>query len=347
VKEMQSGATFRELFQQYQQEEPSFVPLTNDLLFHKVFTGNQEALAWLLSSLLNLPREEITDIEILNPIDFGDQTDSRQTIVDLKVRLNRGSYILVEIQVRRFPFWTNRTLVYASKQIADQVSGQNFKYDQIQQVIQISIMNYSLFPDHRQFFGRYSLKDDSGYEYTDRLQFLVMDLTARELATERDKKQGLVEWGKAFSATTWEEVERVQAPGIQEVKKAMTFIMSQPTERERVFARQMAVWDMNTLLQDAERRGADQERVKAEEAVQQEKKKAEEAVQQEKKKAEKAVLQEKKKAEEAVQQEKKKAEDQQKMIVQRMHERGAVPEEIAAIMNQDLNTVKQWLLEKS
>jgi len=161
-----------------------------------------------------------------------------------------------------------------------------------------------------------------------------MDLTARELATELDKKQGLVEWGKAFSATTWEEVERVQAPGIQEVKKAMTFIMSQPTERERVFARQMAVWDMNTLLQDAERRGADQERVKAEEAVLQEKKKAE-----------KAIL-EKKKAEEAIFQEKKKAEDQQKMIVQRMHERGAVPEEIAAIMNQDLNTVKQWLLEK-
>ena len=183
-----------------------------------------------------------------------------------------------------------------------------------------------------------------------------MDLTARELATERDKKQGLVEWGKAFSATTWEEVERVQAPGIQEVKKAMTFIMSQPTERERVFARQMAVWDMNTLLQDAERRGADQERVKAEEAMQQEKKKAEKAVLQEKKKAEEAVLQEKKKAEkailekkkaeEAVFQEKKKAEDQQKMIVQRMHDRGAVPEEIAAIMNQDLNTVKQWLLEK-
>ena len=35
----------------------------------------------------------------------------------------------------------------------------------------------------------------------------------------------------------------------------MTFIMSQPTERDKIFARQMAIWDHNSLISDAEQRG--------------------------------------------------------------------------------------------
>ena len=42
-----------------------YVPLTNDLLFHMVFTKNEKALRSLLSCLLNIPEEKMGRIEIL------------------------------------------------------------------------------------------------------------------------------------------------------------------------------------------------------------------------------------------------------------------------------------------
>lgn len=49
-------------------QEPEYVALTNDLLFHMVFTMNELALKSLLSSLLSMPEEQIQKIEILNPM---------------------------------------------------------------------------------------------------------------------------------------------------------------------------------------------------------------------------------------------------------------------------------------
>ena len=75
-------------------------------------------------------------------------------------------------------------------------------------VIQISIMDHSLFPDHKKFFNEYIPRDKEGYPYTDKLKFLVMDLTQIEEASQEQKDQGLVEWAKAFRANSWEEVNR-------------------------------------------------------------------------------------------------------------------------------------------
>ena len=313
--------TFRELFQQYDQEEPEYVPLTNDLLFHKVFTGNREALACLLCSLLDLKREEVQSVEVLSPAQYGEAANSRQTILDLRVRLNENRFILVEVQVKRFPAWTNRTLVYTCRQIAEQVKGKDFDYDSLPQVVQISIMCHTLFPDHKRFYTEYSLKDETGYEFSDRMKFLVMDLTAIEMATEKDRKQGLVEWAKAFSAETWDEVEKVDTPGIQEVKEYMTFIMSQPTERDRIIERQFAIWDHNTLVKDAERRG----------------------LQQGIEKGEKLGIE---KGEKLGEQRANAIRDEvDKERVRRMRLKGMDPEAIAGLMALSIETVHQWLEE--
>ena len=252
--------TFREMFQQYNQNEPEFVPLTNDLLFHKVFTGNKTALQALLCRLLNLKQEEIKEIDILNPIQYGDQDDSRQTVLDLRIHLNRNKYILVEMQVRKFSHWTNRSLVYTCRQVTDQIRGNEFNYGLLEQVVQISIMSYTLFPEHRRFFSRYSLKDAEGWELTEKMQLCVMDLSAMDLASEADRSQKLDEWAKLFNAKTWEDVEAITADEIQEVKKEMTFIMSQPTERDRIWARQMAIWDHNAMIADAKEEGREEGR---------------------------------------------------------------------------------------
>ena len=72
-----------------------YVELTNDLLFHMVFSKNMEALKDLLSSLLAMDPDRIQRIEILNPMQYNDSYETKETILDLKIHLNNESFILI------------------------------------------------------------------------------------------------------------------------------------------------------------------------------------------------------------------------------------------------------------
>ena len=72
----------------------------------------------------------------------------------------------------------------------DQTRGKDFSYGKLQDVIQIAIMDYTLFPENRKFFARYKILDEeSRYPFTDKLQFYVMDLTAIDMAKDQDKDE--------------------------------------------------------------------------------------------------------------------------------------------------------------
>ncbi len=215
-----------------------------------VFTKNEKALRSLLSSILNIPEKEIIKIVILNPMQYTEAIDTKTTILDLRLHLNGEKYILVEMQVRNYPSWTNRTLVYACRQVADQAKGGEFKYSKIQPVIQIAIMNYSLFPDHKKFFAKYNLRDEDGYIYSDKIEFIVVDLTEIDRANEQEKEQGLAAWAEAFKADDWRKVSKIENNGVKEAMKTMTMIMANPTERDLLWERRIAEIDRRSLLED-------------------------------------------------------------------------------------------------
>ena len=119
-------------------------------------------------------------------------------------------------------------------------------------------MDCSLFPEHKRFFSKYVPRDDEGYPYTDKLQFIVMDLTQIGSANEDQKKQGLVEWAMAFKADSWEEVGKINNHSIKEAVKTMQLIMSNPSEKEKIRMREDARRDEITTIAAAERRGIKQ-----------------------------------------------------------------------------------------
>ena len=231
-----------------------YVELTNDLLFHMVFSKNMEALKDLLSSLLAMDPDRIQRIEILNPMQYNDSYETKETILDLKIHLNNESFILVEIQVREFKYWTNRTLIYACRQITDQTNGKD-AYQKLQPVVQIAIMKYSLFPERRRFYTEYKLQDDEQQELTDKLKFYVLDLTAVDLATETDQTNGLVEWAKAFNAKNWDAVNQIERKGIREAANTMEVIMATPSQRQKIWERKLALMDYNTEIYSAREEG--------------------------------------------------------------------------------------------
>ena len=116
-------------------------------------------------------------------------------------------------------------------------------------------MDYTLFPEHRRFFTKYVLQDEEGYRFSDKLQFYVMDLTAKEEAEEDEKANGLVDWAEAFTAKSWEKVGQIDNPGVKEAQKTMEVIMSEPTQRQLIIDRRTALLDRQAELDVAVKKG--------------------------------------------------------------------------------------------
>ena len=161
------------------------------------------------------------------------------------------------MQVRHFNLWTNRTLIYGCRNIDSQTDGKD-AYVHLEPVIQISILNFTLFPDHKVFYAVYKIQDDDHQVLTDKLQFIVLDLTAVSKAKEEDKKRGLVQWAEAFNAGNWETISKIERPGIKEAVKTMEGIMSNPIQRQLVWNRHLALMDYNSELISAREEGREQ-----------------------------------------------------------------------------------------
>ena len=128
-------------------------------------------------------------------------------------------------------------------------------YENLEPVILISIMDHTIFPDHKVFFNKYRLQDNTGYLYSDKLQFYVMDLTAISDATEEDIKQGLVQWANAFNAESWDDIDKIDNPDIKEAVNQMRTIMSSPEDREIVWRHKLAQLDYDTMMKGARNEG--------------------------------------------------------------------------------------------
>ena len=74
-------------------------------------------------------------------------------------------------------------------------------------VIQIGLLNFTLFPKLPEFFATYKFLNVKNHSlYSDKLQIRVLDLTHIDLATMEDKQYQLDHWASLFKAKTWEEV---------------------------------------------------------------------------------------------------------------------------------------------
>ena len=97
--------------------------------------------------------------------------------------------------------------------------------------------------------------DDKGYRYTDKIQFLVMDLKAISDASEEERKRGLVEWAEAFTARDWEQLQKIDNPGVKEAAKQMQTAMSNQQQRQMIWSRKLAQMDHDTQLDSARKEG--------------------------------------------------------------------------------------------
>ena len=109
----------------------------------------------------------------------------------------------IETQTNNHSDWPNRSLVYLCREFDSLSHGE--LYENLKPVYQVSFIDFRLFSDHPEFFGKYQMRNAlDGYLYNSNFNLYVIELNSTDIATDDDIRSGMVTWVKLFKATTWE-----------------------------------------------------------------------------------------------------------------------------------------------
>ena len=155
------------------QDEELCYNMTNDYMFRAVLQKNQKVLRGLIGSLLHLDPESL-DVKITNPIILGQSFENKDFILDINVIINGTTRLNLEMQITNYNNWKERSLSYLCRSFDSAYKGDD--YINAIPVIQISFLDFDLFPEMPEFYATYMLKNlKNGTIYTDKLQLSVIE----------------------------------------------------------------------------------------------------------------------------------------------------------------------------
>lgn len=105
-------------------------------------------------------------------------------------------------------------------------------YNVVRPAVQIGLLDFTLFPEYPEFYSTYQFMNIKNHTiYSDKMRISVLNLTRRDLATEKDKESNLHHWASFFKATTWEELDML-ARKDESIKEAVTTIYQLSQEEQ-------------------------------------------------------------------------------------------------------------------
>jgi predicted transposase/invertase (TIGR01784 family) len=236
--------------------DKKILPVKSDIIFRLFFADerNREFLIAFLKSVLRLPEDDYSEIEIVDPHLLRDFDGDKLGIIDVKLHTKNKKTIHIEIQLRVTPELKNRIVFYDSKLVTEQM-GSGDDYDAIQNVISIVIMDENLIPANTRYHHRFTLYDpDAGVELTD-----IIEVNTLELKKLPDVTDGtpLYDWAKFIAAESEEELQMIEARNPQVGKAVVKFRELSADERVRdtYFRREMMRRDIAAETKKARRDG--------------------------------------------------------------------------------------------
>ena len=191
------------------ENELLYYNMTNDYMFRAVLQKNQTVLRGLVGALLHLDPETL-EVEITNPIILGESFSNKDFILDINVIVNGKTRLNLEMQIVNYHNWKERSLSYLCRSFDRVYKGDD--YISAIPVIQISFLDFDLFPENPEFYATYLMKNvKNNMIYTDKMQLSVIELNRTALATEEDRRYELDKWVTFFKAKTWKELKDMAA----------------------------------------------------------------------------------------------------------------------------------------
>ena len=178
--------------------------LRSDIVFHYTMQKSDKALLGLVCALRGIKPADVKSILVENPIDLNNI--GKESVMDLKLTLNSGVIMNIELQMYTDKFWIPRSILYMCRAFDCIKEGDD--YSKLKKTVHYCITDQDLFNAEPEFYAKYALLNKRTYEqYSDMIGINVLQLQYLELATQEDVDNDLVYWAKLFKANTWEEIQ--------------------------------------------------------------------------------------------------------------------------------------------
>ena len=204
----------------------------NDYAFKKLFgtEENKDIMIEFLSLVTQLSKDDFDDVHIENSEQLPRFYNDKIGRLDIKIRLQDGRKIDVEMQNTYFDYYPKRSIFYCSKLIHEHfISG--FQYAQLKKCIAINVLN-SPFKLSRKVHSVYQIRESEEQTLLDELlEIHFLDLT--KLNTEN--LTSLEKW-LMFIKTDDKEVRQMLAqgnPAMTKANRVMDIFYLDEQERKR------------------------------------------------------------------------------------------------------------------
>jgi len=212
-----------------------------DLVFSLLFGAehNRRLLIALLNEVLR-PATTIESVEVLPARPEAYDIEDKVVFLDLRVRLDGGEQVDVEMQTRRHVALRPRVLFYWGRLYTGQLQ-RGEPYSGLQRCAVVLIADFvELAAPH--FHSVFQARErSSGELLTDHFELHVLELPKLRHARVGMDEPGLAAWCRFLAAETDEELEALamQYPILKDAKDALEKLSADPEARERAERREI------------------------------------------------------------------------------------------------------------
>ena len=129
-----------------------------------------------ISAVLGISKENIEETILLPTYLRKGYADDKLGILDVRVKINDGTQIDMEIQLAMFAAWAERSLFYLCKMYTEQIH-EGDDYDVLKKCIHIGILDFILFEQSEEYASSFHIwEDERRQKYSDKLELHVLEL---------------------------------------------------------------------------------------------------------------------------------------------------------------------------
>ena len=171
-----------------------FLDVKTDFAFKKVFgsEGSKDILLSFVNAVIDFEGHRVESLEILSPYQIPLIAGMKDSYVDVKARLDCGTYVIIEMQVLNVEGFEQRILYNAAKSYSTQiVSGE--EYADLMPVVALTITDFIMFSSLSEVRSEYRMKEVKHMrEYNGDIRLIFYELpkfkkNIEELETLEDK----------------------------------------------------------------------------------------------------------------------------------------------------------------
>lgn len=220
----------------------------------KELLNDEDVRRGFIAAILGVKADMIQRTELLPTYLRKQHQKDKLGILDIRVVLENGTQIDIEMQVIAYDYWAERSLFYLCKMFSEQIH-EGEDYQELKKCIHVGILNFILFDDE-EYYSKFHIWEDSRkLLYTDKMEIHIVELP--KLKKYQYPETELLRWARFFNAENKEEMQ-MAVQGDKYMEKAYNRLVNLSADDEKRLEyeeRQKAIRDYNHMINSGWRTG--------------------------------------------------------------------------------------------